>query len=94
MPDALSLAGDLTIFGKRTNIMIIREKDGKKEFGYVDLTSREIFSSPYYYLHPNDIVYIEPVKARGAETNRTNALLPIFFSALSLLVVIFQTFHK
>ena len=94
LPDALTMAGDLTIYGKRTNIMVIRENMGVKEFANVDLTNREVFTSPFYYLHPNDIVYVEPVKARSAETNRTNAILPILFSGLSLLIVVFQTFRN
>lgn len=94
LPDALTMAGDLTIYGKRTNVMVIRENMGVKEFANVDLTNRDVFTSPYYYLHPNDIVYVEPVKARSAETNRTNAILPILFSGLSLLIVVFQTFRN
>lgn len=94
LPDALTMAGDLTIYGKRTNIMVIREEMGVKQFANVDLTSREIFTSPYYYLHPNDIVYVEPVKARSAQTDRTNSILPIVFSGLSLLIVVFQTFRN
>ncbi len=90
LPDAIALAGDLTIYGKRNNILVVREEHGIKEFGHVDLTNRDVFSSPYYYLHPNDIVYVEPVKARSAATNQANIYLPVVFSALSLLIVFFQ----
>ncbi|HZX58078.1 MAG TPA: polysaccharide biosynthesis/export family protein, partial [Mucilaginibacter sp.] len=51
LPEALSLAGDMTIFGRRDNVMIIRDVNGKKEFGRVNLNSRDLFKSPYYYLH-------------------------------------------
>lgn len=62
--DAIGMAGDLTIYGERSNVLIIRENEGKKEFYRLDLTSSEVFSSPYYYLQQNDIVYVEPNKAR------------------------------
>jgi polysaccharide export outer membrane protein len=88
LPDALTMAGDLTIYGRRTNIMVIREVNGEKVFAHVDLTNREIFSSPYYYLHPNDIVYVEPIKAKSAQTSQTNYLLPVIFSGLSLIIVL------
>jgi polysaccharide export outer membrane protein len=91
VPEAITLAGDLSIYGKRTNVTVIREVNGLKTFGYIDMTSRNAFSSPYYYLHSNDILYVEPVGARSAQTTRTNSLLPIVFSALSLLLVFFQT---
>ena len=52
------------------------------------MTSRDLFRSPYYYLHPNDVVYIEPGKARAASADRTNQLLPIIISALSVLAII------
>ncbi len=64
--EALSLAGDLTIFGKRDNIIVIREVDGKKSFSRVDITKADFINSPYYYLSQNDLVYVEP---NGAKTN-------------------------
>ena len=62
--EAIGAAGDLTIQGQRDNVLLIREVNGKKEFQRLDLTSSEIFSSPYYYLQQNDVVYVEPNKAR------------------------------
>lgn len=62
--DAIGLAGDLTIYGQRSNVMLIRDNNGKKEYHQFDLTKAEILNSPYYYLQQNDIVYIEPNKAR------------------------------
>jgi polysaccharide biosynthesis/export protein len=89
LPEALSLAGDLTIFGKRENVLVIRDENGKKVFGRIDLNSREVFSSPYYYLHVSDLVYVEPNKGRVAQTDRTYQLLPVVLSALSFLSIIF-----
>lgn len=62
--DALGLAGDLTIYGDRKNVVLIRDNDGKKEYISFDLTSSEIFSSPYFYLQQNDVLYVEPNHAR------------------------------
>ncbi|MPR32117.1 polysaccharide export protein [Cytophagaceae bacterium SJW1-29] len=83
LPEVLSLAGDLTIYGRRDNITIIREENGRREYAKVNLTSREIFDSPYYYLHKNDMVYIEPVEARTTFTDRRLQLLPLFISIIS-----------
>ncbi|MFD1613933.1 polysaccharide biosynthesis/export family protein [Gelatiniphilus marinus] len=58
--EALGLAGDLTIKGKRDNVMVIRDFNGTKAITYVDLTTKEVFNSPVYYLTQNDIVYVEP----------------------------------
>ena len=88
LPEALSLAGDMTIYGRRDNVLVIRDVNGKKELGYVNLNSRDLFNSPYYYLHANDVVYVEPGKGRIAQTDKTYQLLPIILSALSLLSII------
>lgn len=62
--DAISLAGDLSINGKRDNVLLIRENGTKKDFYRFNLTSSDLFSSPYFYLKQNDIIYIEPNKAK------------------------------
>lgn len=67
--DALGMAGDLTIYGKRENIMVVREVDGRREFARLDLASSNIFESPYYYLKQNDIVYVEPRKPKIAASD-------------------------
>ncbi len=86
--EAIGLAGDLTIFAKRDNILIIREESGKKIIKRIDLNSRQIFNSPYYYLNSNDIVYAEPNKARVASAGRSQQLVPIVLSGLSLVVIV------
>lgn len=90
--EALSLSGDVTIYGRRDNVLIIREENGQRTFGRVDLTRRDLFTTPYYYLHPNDVVYVEPGKARAATADRTNQLLPILLSGLSFLAIIASRF--
>jgi polysaccharide export outer membrane protein len=88
LPEALSMAGDMTIYGKRDNVLIIRDNNGKKEFNRVDLTKRDIYNSPYYYLHANDIVYVEPAKGRIAQTDKTYQIIPIVLSALSFVAIL------
>jgi polysaccharide export outer membrane protein len=93
LPEALSLSGDITIFGRRDNVLIIRDIDGKKEFGRINLNNREVYASEYYYLHNNDIVYVEPGKGRSAQSDRIYQILPVILSALSLLSIIVVYSH-
>ena len=73
--DALSAAGDLTPYGERSNVLVIREENGKRTFAHLDLNSSEVLTSPYYYLQQNDYVYVEPNKIRQANSkyNQDNA---------------------
>ena len=64
--EAIGMAGDLTLYANRTNILVIREVNGMREYGTVDLQSPELFASPYYYLSQNDVIYIEPLRQRIA----------------------------
>jgi len=88
IPEALSLAGDLTIFGKRENVLLIRETDGKREFARIDLTQRDLFNSPYYYLRANDVLYVEPSRGKVTSTERVVQLGPIVISGMTLLIVL------
>ena len=84
--EALAQAGDLTIYGVRDKVKLIREDaTGKKEIHTLDLTNANIVNSPYYYLQQNDIVYVEPnkVKARNSTVGTTTTL---WFSATSILI--------
>ena len=94
LPEAISLAGDLTVFGKRENVLIIREINGVREFIRVDLTKRDLFSSPYYYLRPNDIVYVEQKRGKRTNTSPAVQLAPIFISAATLSILILQNLLK
>ncbi|MEB0261770.1 MULTISPECIES: polysaccharide biosynthesis/export family protein [unclassified Mucilaginibacter] len=89
LPEALSMAGDLTIFANRGNVLIIRDNDGRKEFGTVNLSTRELYTSPYYYLHTNDVVYVEPGKGKIAQSDKVYQILPVLLSALSFISIIF-----
>lgn len=86
--EAIGLAGDLTIYAKRDNVLIIREEKGSKIVKRVNLNNSEIISSPYYYLKSNDVVYVEPNNARVAAASRTQQLLPTIISGLSFIAII------
>ena len=83
--EALTMAGDLTIFGKRNNILIIRELDGLKSYNRVDITKSEFIKSPFYYLAQNDVIYVEPNKSKigAAGVGPSTGLI---FSVTSLLI--------
>lgn len=91
---AIGLAGDLTIYGKRENVLLIREEDGKKKTRHINLNSSNFFNSPYYYLRPNDVVYVEPNKTRIAQSGRTQQLAPILLSSLSIIVIVLDRIIK
>jgi polysaccharide biosynthesis/export protein len=85
--EAIGLAGDLTIYAKRDNVLIIREEDGNKTIKRLNLNSNELLSSPYYYLKSNDVVYVEPNKARVATAGRSQQWIPVVVSGLSLVII-------
>ena len=62
--DALGLANDITIYGNHTNVLLIREENGTRTFNRIDLSQPDVFTSPYYYLQRNDVIYVEPNDAR------------------------------
>lgn len=66
--DALAAAGHLTEYGDRTNVLLIRENDGKAEYHYIDLTKSDVVSSPYYYLQQNDVVMVSPTPTRESNS--------------------------
>ena len=86
--EALSMAGDLTELGKRENILIVREENGERKFARVNILSKNIFSSPYFYLKTNDVVYVEPLKSRFISRNGVPQYLALAAGALSLLITI------
>lgn len=88
LPEALSLAGDLTIYGKRENVLVVREQNGKRSFGQINLQDRSVFRSPYYYLQPNDMIYVEPRKSKKVVAGRVFPFLPTIFSGASLLATL------
>lgn len=88
LPEAIGLAGDLTIYGKRQNVLVIRETDGKREFTEINLNKRELFTSPYYYLRSNDIVYVQPGKGKVAAADNFFRIAPLVISTLTMLTLL------
>jgi polysaccharide export outer membrane protein len=86
--EALGLAGDITIYGRKDNVLVIREEAGQKTIKRIDLNTTQLFTSPYYYLKSNDIVYVEPGKAKVAGSSRLSQSLPIIFGALSFAAIV------
>ena len=82
LPEAIALAGDLSINGRRTNILLIRKEGEVLTKNYIDLTSDSFLNSTYYFLKPNDVLYIEPNKAKIRSS--TDALR---FTSISLSVI-------
>lgn len=89
--DALAMAGDITPFGERDRVTIIREENGKRTIHKLDLTKSDVFDSPFYYLQQNDVVYVEPNKIRedNAKYNQNNAYkLSVISTVVSAVSVI------
>lgn len=88
--DAIAMAGDMPITGRKDNVMVIRETEGRREYARLNLNSRNVFSSPYYYLKQNDIIYIEPTRVRRQESNDfLRFYLPTITSLLSTAIAIY-----
>ena len=87
--EALSMAGDLTIYGRRDRVAVIREENGKRTILFHDLRSSEILTSPCYYLQQNDIVYVEPNKAKAGQRDiNQNNSVSVWLSAVSVLAAV------
>ena len=86
--DALAAVGDLTPYGRRDNVLITREQDGKLEFARLDLTSPDIFASPYYFLQQNDVVYVSPNKVRAISSGNIGLWLSMVSTVASAATVI------
>ncbi len=85
LPQALGMAGDMSIYGRRDNVLVVREENGEKTHAYLDLTDSAITESPYYYLKQNDVVYIEPNRPQrqSASYNRNAS---VYISIASVIV--------
>lgn len=87
--EAIGQCGDLTNYGDRTNILVIREQDGERSFGHLNLHDRNVFQSPYFYLRQNDVVYVEPLQQKTASiTDPTTRVLPYVSIGVTLINLI------
>ena len=90
--EALGMAGDMTAYGKRNNVLIIRETDNKRTMARVNLNKKETLTSPYFYLKQNDVIYVEPDKAKSLEYSPNNRLMPLVVASISAVAVIATAF--
>jgi polysaccharide export outer membrane protein len=89
--EALGQAGDMTAFGKRENVLVLREKDGVRSINRVNMASKDALNSPYFYLQQNDVVYVEPIKVKELQSGSSSFYIPLVSLAITVisLIVIF-----
>ena len=92
--EALGLSGDLTVYGSRKGVKLIREVNGKNQIFYIDLNSKDVLNSPYMYLQPNDVIYVDPGSGKAANADNIYRILPIIISAISTLTVLLLYLKK
>jgi len=85
---AIGYAGDLTIFGKRDNVLVIRNSVQGKEYFRIDLNSSDLLNSEQFYLQNNDVIYVEPSKGLTSRDDNAYRILPLILSTLTFVVVI------
>ncbi len=91
---ALSLSGDLNITAMRKNIILVREIDGKRNYIPIDLTSKKIFQSPYYYLKNNDEIYVQPDRTKYATVDRGYRTATLVLSGLSIIAIVLSNLYR
>ena len=84
--DALAQAGDVGIFGRNDNVMVIREEEGKRQFAQLNLLNSRLYQSPYFYLRNNDVVYVEPLPAKYISRKGIPQYVGIISVGLSLIL--------
>ena len=92
--EALASAGDLTAYGKRDNVLLTREVNGKLELARINLNSKELYNSPYYYLQQNDVLYVSPNKVRAVSSTNAGLWLSVVSTALSAATIIVTVVKK
>ena len=85
--EAIGLAGDLSIYGQRETVLLIRELNGSKKFITLDLTNKKIFDSPYYFLKQNDVIYITPNKTK-VNASKVGPNTGVILSSISVLIAV------
>jgi polysaccharide export outer membrane protein len=87
--EAIGQSGDLTITGRRDNILVIRQTEDGREFKRLNLNDNSIFNSPFYYLKPDDVVYVEPTKFKIKNSGETAQIIGFALTGLSILITLF-----
>ncbi len=92
--EALGLAGDMTLYGRRNNILLIRDEGSKRLVKRIDISSDDLFKSEYYYLKSGDVIYVETNNTKVQSTSRFTQLLPAILSGLAFLAIIFDRYTR
>ncbi len=96
--EALGMAGDLSNYANRTNILVIREENGMRSFGRINIQARDVFRSPYFYLRPNDVIYVEPSKDKvGTVQDQFTKIMPwvgVGTATLNLIFIIISSTRR
>ena len=92
--EALSLAGDANVSAKRDDVLLIREREGKKSYVTLNLNDSKILSSPYYYLTNNDVIYIRPGLNKFISSSGAVQLLPLIATGATLILVFYSSVLK
>ena len=91
--EAIGLAGGLSVYARRENVMVVRESDGKREFRRLDLTNPKVFESPFYFLQQNDLVVVEQIKAKSINTDQTTFRnVSLATTIISTLIFVYSVF--
>jgi len=86
--EALGIAGDMTVYGKRENVLVIREQNGQRTMKRLNLNNQDVMNSPFFYLKQNDVVYVEPDKSKAIEYSPNTRLMPIVIASISAIAVL------
>jgi len=92
--EALGTAGDLTVYGRRDNVMLIRTQNEEREIVKLDLNKRDVLDSPYYYIRNNDFIYVEPTQGKVTSSDRTLQLIPIVTGVTTTFVLLLSLLFK
>lgn len=92
--EALGLAGDMTVYGKRENVLVIRQIGNERTMARINMNSKNVLNSPFFNLKQNDIVYVEPDKAKAATVSLNNRWLPVVIgSAISIVTIFIRAYY-
>lgn len=91
---ALGLAGDMTVYGKRDNVLVIREQNGQRVMKRLNLNNQDVMSSPFFFLKQNDIVYVEPDKSKASEYSTNTRVMPLVIASISAVAVLITAVLK
>ena len=86
--EALGMAGDMTVYGKRENVLIIREQNGRRVMKRLDMNNENILNDPFFNLMQNDVVYVEPDRSKAIEYSPNTRILPVVIASISAVAVL------